>query len=114
MESSEGLRPLFDVISGRVTVLVGPSGVGKSTLINRIRQMSLALAEEACADAGCPSFTEEEIFAEQQVGHVSVKLGRGKHTTRTTSLLRVPCVKINHAQKKLLLLTVLALRFLRL
>jgi len=45
MESSEGVRPLLHALSGRVTVLVGPSGVGKSTLINCIRRLSMSLVD---------------------------------------------------------------------
>ncbi len=62
--SYEGVNYLKEHLSGQCSVLAGPSGVGKSTLLNCI-QPGLAL----------------------QTGEVSEKIGRGKHTTRQVSLL---------------------------
>lgn len=59
----EKLRP---ILSGKVTVLAGQSGVGKSTLLNTVLP-SLGL----------------------QTGAISNALGRGKHTTRHVELLEV-------------------------
>jgi len=53
-------------LKGRITVLAGQSGVGKSTLLNRL-DPQLALATQAISQA----------------------LGRGKHTTRHTELYPV-------------------------
>lgn len=50
-------------IKGRVLAFAGPSGVGKSTLLNEV------------------SGQDDMI-----IGHVSEKLGRGKHTTRHSEL----------------------------
>jgi ribosome biogenesis GTPase / thiamine phosphate phosphatase len=61
-----GQRLLKRAISGKVTVFAGPSGVGKSALLNMI----------------APGF-------KLQTGVVSEKIGRGKHTTREVQLLRV-------------------------
>ena len=54
---------LRSVLSGKTTVLAGPSGVGKSTLVN---------------------FWQSEVVME--TGAVSQKIGRGKHTTRHVNL----------------------------
>lgn len=53
-------------LSGNTTVLCGPSGVGKSTIINTL------------------------IYREHMAtGSVSEKIGRGKHTTRHSELIEV-------------------------
>lgn len=62
-----GLEEVRECLKGRITTLAGPSGVGKSSLIN-------ALA---------PGFSLE-------TGDISEKLRRGRHTTRTVSLLALP------------------------
>ncbi len=63
----QGTETLKTLLKDKVTVLAGPSGVGKSTLIN-------ALVPDQ----------------KQQVGDISRKLGRGKHTTRQVKLLALP------------------------
>ncbi|MDR1193838.1 MAG: ribosome small subunit-dependent GTPase A [Peptococcaceae bacterium] len=57
--SGQGISELRERLAGQATVLAGPSGVGKSSLLNQIRP-GLAL----------------------KTGDVSEKLGRGRHTTR--------------------------------
>lgn len=59
-----GLEGVADALREGVTVLAGPSGVGKSTLLNAL-QPGLRLA----------------------TGEISRKLGRGRHTTRSVQLL---------------------------
>ncbi len=68
LSASEGIGVdrLWTVLAGKTSVLAGPSGVGKSTLLN-------ALAPEASA----------------QTGDVSRKIGRGRHTTRHTELFNI-------------------------
>lgn len=58
---------LAALIDGRTAFLAGPSGVGKSTLINAL------LGDEVMA-----------------TGNLSKKLGRGRHTTRHVELLALP------------------------
>ena len=58
------LGELRSILRGKTTVLTGPSGVGKSTLINTI----------------CPG-------ARMQTGELSRKISRGKNTTRHVELL---------------------------
>lgn len=62
-ETGEGIDRLRDLLKGKVCAFTGNSGVGKSSLLNR-------LIPEAAAE------TRE----------VSEKLGRGKHTTRHVQL----------------------------
>ncbi|MDY6340872.1 MAG: ribosome small subunit-dependent GTPase A [Lachnospiraceae bacterium] len=72
-ESSEnsasvcGLGDIYKVLRGKTTVFAGPSGVGKSTLINRL----------------CPD-------ANMETGELSRRIARGKNTTRHVELFRVP------------------------
>ncbi|EGL82602.1 ribosome biogenesis GTPase RsgA [Caldalkalibacillus thermarum TA2.A1] len=65
--SGEGIDDLMKLLRGKITVLAGQSGVGKSTLLNLL----------------CPQ-------AELETGEVSDKLGRGRHTTRHVELLQLP------------------------
>lgn len=58
-KSGQGLEALEQVLEGKTTVLAGASGVGKSTLLNRL----------------IPA-------AAMETGELSRKLGRGRHTTR--------------------------------
>ena len=60
----ETLGGLKEILAGKTTVLTGPSGVGKSTLINTI----------------CPG-------ARMETGELSRKISRGKNTTRHVELL---------------------------
>lgn len=57
-----GLFALKQKLRGKITVMAGPSGVGKSTLLNTI---AFGASEDRAA-----------------VGGLSSKIGRGKHTTR--------------------------------
>lgn len=63
-KDTESLKPLWEVLCGRTTVLTGPSGVGKSTLINVF----------------CPG-------ARMETGELSRKISRGKNTTRHVEIL---------------------------
>ena len=61
-----GKRTLLKALSGKVAVLTGPSGVGKSALLNMLRP-GLGL----------------------KTGLLSPKISRGKHTTREVQLLKL-------------------------
>jgi len=61
--NGEGLNELRAKMAGKVNLFAGPSGVGKSSIIN-------ALLPEV----------------NLETGDLSVKLGRGKHTTRHTEI----------------------------
>ncbi len=63
---SDGLKGIYQLINGKTTVLAGPSGVGKSSLINLINPE-----------------------AHMETGKVSEKIKRGKHTTRHSELIYV-------------------------
>ncbi len=58
-----GMDKLNQVLVGKTTVLAGPSGVGKSSILNQI-------------------YPE----AASKTGQISEKIGRGKHTTRHSEL----------------------------
>lgn len=64
--TGEGLAQLLEVLHGKISAFTGNSGVGKSSVLNAL----------------CPQFHLE-------VGQVSEKLGRGRHTTRHVELFRV-------------------------
>ena len=64
--TNEGLDGLQSLLKGKTTVLAGPSGVGKSTLINKL----------------CPT-------VKMETGDISRKIKRGKHTTRHSELIYV-------------------------
>ena len=62
-----GLEPLHDAFAGRVSVLTGPSGVGKSSLLN----------------ATFPG-------ANLRVGEISESVNKGRHTTVGALMLELP------------------------
>lgn len=66
-DNTNSLSEMRDVLSGKVSAFTGNSGVGKSTLLNRL-------------DVGLYLETNE----------ISKKLGRGKHTTRQVELYKLP------------------------
>ena len=65
-ETGEGIDALAAVIAGKVSAFTGNSGVGKSSILNALE----------------PGFR-------LQVGAVSDRLGRGRHTTRHVELYRL-------------------------
>ena len=65
-ETGEGVEDLRKLIEGKLTAFTGNSGVGKSSILNRLApELNLA------------------------TGEVSEKLGRGRHTTRHVELYRL-------------------------
>lgn len=63
VKEEEGLREVRRVLQGKTTTVAGPSGVGKSSLINCLYPQ-----------------------AEMETGAVSEKIDRGRHTTRHSEL----------------------------
>jgi len=66
IKSNEGIDMLKDILKDKITVFAGPSGVGKSSLLNTIQE-GLRL----------------------KTGEISRKISRGKHTTRHCELLEL-------------------------
>ena len=62
-ETGDGVEQLRQLLQGKLTAFTGNSGVGKSSILNRL-----------CPDLALPT------------GEVSEKLGRGRHTTRHVEL----------------------------
>ncbi len=62
----KGIEKLKELIKGKITVFAGPSGVGKSSMINKILGFSM-----------------------MEIGEVSKKIKRGKHTTRHSELIAI-------------------------
>lgn len=62
----EGVEEIFHILKGKTTAVAGPSGVGKSTITNLV---------------------QKDISME--TGEISKKLGRGRHTTRHSQLIRI-------------------------
>ena len=63
-KTGNGTDEIRDILKGKIAVFIGQSGVGKSTLINRIHPE-----------------------AEQRTGDISAKYNRGRHTTNFSILL---------------------------
>lgn len=61
-----GLTEVEEYIKGKITVIGGPSGVGKSSLIN---------------------FLQSEV--KLKTGEISERLRRGKHTTRDSNMMKM-------------------------
>lgn len=66
VREGEGIEAIKEVLAGKTTVLAGPSGVGKSSLMN-------LMAPEA----------------NMETGELSQKIERGKQTTRHTELIKI-------------------------
>lgn len=66
VRQEEGMEDIRDLIRGKTTVLAGPSGVGKSSLMN---------------------FLQPD--ANMETGDISNKIKRGRHTTRHSELICV-------------------------
>lgn len=64
--TDEGLEEIKDILRSKTTVLAGPSGVGKSSLMNLLQPE-----------------------ANMETGVVSEKIKRGKHTTRHSEIIHV-------------------------
>ncbi len=65
-ETGEGVEELRRLLEGKLTAFTGNTGVGKSSMLNRL----------------CPELS-------LATGEVSEKLGRGRHTTRHVELYRL-------------------------
>lgn len=65
-ERQQGMEKLLDLLDGKTTAVAGPSGVGKSSLVNCLQ----------------PDIKME-------TGEISRKIERGKHTTRHSEIIPV-------------------------
>ncbi|CAE5963273.1 unnamed protein product [Arabidopsis arenosa] len=85
--TKDGLDAIAFVLRNQTSVIVGPSGVGKSSLINILRSNHGGGAVED--ENWFEPMLGNKWFDDQRVGEVSSRSGRGKHTTRNVSLLPV-------------------------
>lgn len=65
-KTGEGIEELREKLKDRISVFAGPSGVGKSTIFNRIQSKVV-----------------------METGEISKKIERGKHTTRHAELIEI-------------------------
>lgn len=65
-KQKEGMQELRSVLEGKTTTVAGPSGVGKSSIINQLQ----------------PTI-------QMQTGEISRKIDRGKHTTRHSEIIAI-------------------------
>ncbi|GMJ03690.1 Small ribosomal subunit biogenesis GTPase, embryo defective 1688 [Hibiscus trionum] len=86
VETKNGLDSLAFYLRDQTTVIVGPSGVGKSSLINVLRSNHRS-SDSFEGDNLFDPVLGSKWFEDQRVGEVSTRSGRGKHTTRHVSLL---------------------------
>ncbi len=72
-EEESGVKALKEFLRGKTTILAGPSGVGKSTTVNRLQSHVL-----------------------METGELSARIERGKQTTRHAQLIPLedPCTYI--------------------
>lgn len=63
-KTGDGIETLREALEGKVTTVAGPSGVGKSTIVNSLQTDTV-----------------------METGEISAKIERGRHTTRHTELL---------------------------
>lgn len=66
VKENKGIDEIREVLQNKTTALAGPSGVGKSSILNSV-------------------FPE----AESRTGEISEKINRGKHTTRHTEIFNI-------------------------
>ncbi|XRA97651.1 small ribosomal subunit biogenesis GTPase RsgA [Pycnococcus provasolii] len=124
LATGEGVDSLAERLRGRYSLVAGPSGVGKSSLINALKcaqpSDTSSSATSSSSSSSSSSFSlaipklpepslrpdlmttttttttmdakEKELveFAPQAVSHVSLRNGRGRHTTRNVTLLQLP------------------------
>jgi hypothetical protein len=66
LKEEKGVDSLLELLKGKTAAVAGPSGVGKSSLVNRLQ----------------PNIT-------MQTGEVSRKIERGRHTTRHSEIIPI-------------------------
>ena len=65
-QENQGMDEVEELLRNKTTAVAGPSGVGKSSIVNRLQPMAL-----------------------METGEISVKIQRGKHTTRHTEIIAI-------------------------
>lgn len=66
-QKPESIQAIYDALAGKISAFTGNSGAGKSTLMNAL-----------------------DVRLKLETADISKKLGRGRHTTRETSLYTLP------------------------
>ena len=65
-KEEQGIEQLHQLLAGKTTAVAGPSGVGKSSLVNRLQP-----------------------HIQMETGSISRKIERGKHTTRHSEIIPI-------------------------
>ena len=82
-KEGEGIEEIRNVLKGKMTVVAGPSGVGKSSLTNLLQSQ-----------------------VKMETGEISRKLKRGRHTTRHSQVIPAGGKHISHGYPRILLLCI--------
>eukprot|EP00471_Norrisiella_sphaerica_P013067 CAMPEP_0184498008 /NCGR_PEP_ID=MMETSP0113_2-20130426/37923_1 /TAXON_ID=91329 /ORGANISM="Norrisiella sphaerica, Strain BC52" /LENGTH=430 /DNA_ID=CAMNT_0026885353 /DNA_START=281 /DNA_END=1573 /DNA_ORIENTATION=- len=102
VKSNEGLYELREKLRGKISVLCGPSGVGKSSIINWMlthedaSDNSIDVERDVLGQGGrgrARGRSADDLVKNtqlQSVQSVSSRSGSGKQTTRTVSLIPLP------------------------
>ncbi|MCO5594146.1 hypothetical protein L7F22_048167 [Adiantum nelumboides] len=94
-----GISSLVEILANKTSAIIGLSGVGKSSVFNALcDEAGMVLWNNSCEEESTIMVENDTVnvrslsgsYAEQAVGEVSERTGRGKHTTRHVSLLKLP------------------------
>lgn len=66
VKKEQGLEEILELLKGKTTTVAGPSGVGKSSIINKLQSKTY-----------------------METGEISEKIDRGKHTTRHSEMIAI-------------------------
>ena len=94
-QTGSGMDALSGFLAGKTTVLVGQSGVGKSSLINRLggsvdHAGRVTGGGDVESQTDAPTASQPGTSGAAEVGALSVGKDKGTHTTTTAKLFHLP------------------------